>query len=132
MVKSVLSSSDAPFKTRVEVRDHVFYMDEPKELEGQNEGATPMEYLAGSLASCTTITLRMYLDRKGWAFESISVNVINNRSEDRKEVSFDVEVRLKADFDEKQWGRVMHITKACPIHKLLSRGTSISVVLIKE
>ncbi len=131
MVKSILLASDAPYKAKVEVRSHEFYMDEPKELEGQDVGATPMEYLAGSLAACTSITLRMYLDRKKWLFETIEVNVINNRSEDRKTVSFDVEVRVNANFDDKQWARVMHIAKACPVHKLLSKGTDISVVLIK-
>ncbi len=131
MIKAIIKSGDEPFKTLVQVRSHEFIMDEPKDLDGQDTGATPMEYLAGSLASCTTITLRMYLERKEWVFDTIEANVINNRSEDRKTVSFDLEVRVKANFDTTQWGRVMHIIKACPVHKLLSKGTEISVVLIK-
>ena len=50
----------------VEVHSHSVKADEPEERGGHDEGPSPQELLAASLASCTAITIEMYADRKGW------------------------------------------------------------------
>lgn len=49
--------------------------DEPVDNGGQNLGFSPHELLAASLAACTSATLRMYADRKGWDLESLDVRI---------------------------------------------------------
>ena len=44
--------------------DNILIADEPQEMGGKNLGFSPTELLASSLASCTLITLRMYINRK--------------------------------------------------------------------
>lgn len=131
MVRAILKSENAAYKTTVKVRKHTFIMDEPESLNGSDLGATPMEHLAGALASCTTITLRMYLERKGWLFDFIEVEVDKIKSDTGKLTGLDVNVTVKANFDDKQWARVLHISKACPVHKLLAESIDIPVTIHK-
>ena len=52
---------------------NVVIADEPQEMGGKNLGFSPSELLASSLASCTLITLRMYINRKQWNVEEINI-----------------------------------------------------------
>ena len=87
-------------------------------------GLTPGELLTGSLASCTSITLRMYSDRKEWDVQEIIVNVtLNDEEKNNPVLSRTVEV--KGNLNEQEQARLLAIANACPIHKLLSRGIEI-------
>ena len=44
----------------IEVRGHTIVADEPGSMGGDDLGPTPQELIAGALAACTAITLRMY------------------------------------------------------------------------
>lgn len=85
---------------------------------------TPGELLCSSLASCTSITLRMYADRKEWKVEQITVQVTLN-DEDKKNPVMHRVVEIKAEMDDEQQARLLAIANACPVHKLLSRGMEI-------
>ncbi len=52
---------------------NILISDEPQEMGGKNLGFSPFELLASSLASCTLITLRMYIDRKAWDVSELSI-----------------------------------------------------------
>ena len=54
---------------------NIVIADEPQEVGGKNLGFSPSELLASSLASCTLITLRMYVNRKKWEVSEINVKV---------------------------------------------------------
>ena len=58
----------------LKARDHVWNSDEPVEVRGTDQGPTPYELLLGALGACTTLTLRMYADRKGWPLEWVKVD----------------------------------------------------------
>ena len=65
------------FTHTVEIRggDHVLTADEPRKEGGNDEGPSPQELLAASLASCTAITIEMYAKRKGWNIGEVEVDV---------------------------------------------------------
>ncbi|HEY4614508.1 MAG TPA: hypothetical protein VIG75_03500, partial [Citricoccus sp.] len=44
-------------QTRVAVREFAFTVDEPEAVGGRNEAPTPMEYLAGAVGACITVTI---------------------------------------------------------------------------
>ena len=63
------------FETEVEIREHRLIVDETVDDGGKDQGPRPTELLAASLASCTTITLVMYADRKGWDVGAVETAV---------------------------------------------------------
>lgn len=63
------------YLTQINVDQHDLTADEPIEVGGKDLGPDPMNYLCAALGSCTAITLRMYVQRKGWDVPKINVKV---------------------------------------------------------
>lgn len=112
------------YRTQVTTASHTVVADEPAELGGKNTGMNPGELLCGSLAACTSITLRMYTDRKEWPVETIAVDVTLNDENKTNPVLSRV-VTVNGNLDDQQKSRLLSIANACPMHKLLSRGIEI-------
>ena len=79
----VVGTGPQGYYTTIDVGQHSFVADEPVELGGTDRGPTPYDYLLASLGACTSMTLRMYADRKAWPLDSISVRTGSPR-DDRK------------------------------------------------
>ena len=115
--------------TQVSTDGHMGLVDEPVEIGGLNKGPTPYDLLCGALASCTSITLRLYANRKKWNVTRIRVEVRHDK--DYKEVcesceeksqkvdAFERIITLEGDLDDKQKERMLQIANACPVHKTL-------------
>jgi putative redox protein len=86
-----------------------------------------MELLASSLAACTSITLRMYADRKEWDLDSIGVTVDIERNNDLS--TFKRTIDLKGNLTEEQTHKLLDIANHCPIHKILNSSISIHTTL---
>lgn len=116
----------------VTARDHKTYADEPASLGGADLGMAPFEFICAGLGACTNITLRMYVGRKEWAVEHISVDVAYKKSGIGAEMK-DVFVRkitIKSDLDEAQIKRIMQIADKCPVHKMLEATSEIRTQLV--
>jgi putative redox protein len=98
--------------------------DEPESVGGQNKGFNPFELVIAGLASCTIATIKMYLDRKGWAVESIQVKVQLETSDDTEPL-VTKDISIKSDLTPDQLKRIVAVASKCPTHKLLSKGLSI-------
>lgn len=118
------------YRTEIQAGTHTIIADEPEELGGNNEGVSPDELLAASLAACTSITLRMYLDRKGWSVRSIVVDVDIQRDAKNNSSEFIRTIRVEGELDEKQQQRIVYIANACPIHKTLTGTITVTTQLI--
>ena len=64
------------FTHRVDIRQHHVATDEPSEHGGDDDGPSPQELLAASLASCTAVTVEMYAKRKGWDIGPVEVECV--------------------------------------------------------
>jgi uncharacterized OsmC-like protein len=76
-MKNARATRTKGFSHTVEIRggDHVLTADESRKDGGNDEGPSPQELLAASLASCTAVTMEMYAKRKGWDVGGIEVEI---------------------------------------------------------
>jgi putative redox protein len=117
------------FRTDVRAGKHHLVADEPTSVGGTDQGPTPYDLLAAALATCTTMTLKMYASFKKLGLRSTTVRVSHDKihaedcadcesttgkiDEFRRELSFDGEL------SEKEIARLLEIADRCPVHKTL-------------
>ncbi|MEN9302374.1 MAG: hypothetical protein RL264_803 [Bacteroidota bacterium] len=128
IVKSI--TRNAHYRTSISARNHTIIADEPFEENGSDLGMMPTELLAGALASCTSITLRMYADRKEWDVESFEVEVELIRDTASGQTTFLRKVNLIGNLDETQRKRILSIANACPVHKILTGSIQVETILV--
>jgi len=118
------------YRTDVLAGGHALLADEPTALGGQDLGPSPYDLIAAGLGACTSITLRMYADRKGWPLEEVVVRVRHDRLHARDENvnergrldHMDREIELVGDLDDEQRQRLVAIAERCPVHRTLDAG----------
>ena len=125
MVKAVIHK--AHYTTQISSATNTLIADEPISHGGTDKGFTPMELLASSLAACTSITLRMYADRKEWSLESVEVTV--DIEANNTESLFNRVIILKGNLSQEQTDKLLDIANHCPVHKILSNTISIHTTL---
>lgn len=103
--------------------------DEPTQVGGTNLGPTPYDLLTASLGACTSMTLRMYADRKDWPLEAVTVDLRYRKihaqdcekceTDEGKIDHIEREIRLEGDLDQEQRERLLEIADRCPVHQTL-------------
>ena len=112
---------------------HQWAADEPTDLGGTDTGPNPYELLLGALAACTSITLSMYAQRKGWDLQRVDISYEHDRvhakdcedCEDHQRGFIDrivSQVTITGDLDEQQRKRLAEVAAGCPVHKTLEKG----------
>lgn len=119
------------YRTEMKINDHLVIADEPVKIGGKDEGPAPGDLLCMSLASCKAITLRMYVQRKGWKVDliKITVKLVKGSEMETGNNTFYSELQLSGDLSEEQKMRLFEISKACPLHKLLIKPNDIISLL---
>jgi putative redox protein len=107
------------YEHEVEIREHRLIVDEPEDNGGGDQGPTPTELLAASLASCTAITIEMYADRKGWDLGEVEVTADFTEANGDDPAKFTVDIRSPAELTEEQRDRLLTIAHKCPVHRAL-------------
>jgi putative redox protein len=110
--------------------DNIVIADEPQEMGGKNLGFSPSELLAASLASCTLITLRMYINRKQWEVSEINIKIDFEKDAEQNVALFTCKIEVIGEIDEIQKQRLETIANSCPIHKTLTHSIEIKTTLI--
>ena len=117
------------YKTVISSETNQIIADEPISDGGTDLGFSPVELLAGALASCTSITLRMYADRKEWNIDEIKVDVQFSRDTVSNATSFQRVISYVGNLEKAQEERLIAIANACPVHKTLSGSISVETRL---
>ena len=127
----VVKSTVTNYKTIIYAGQHQLHADEPQKMGGQDSAPAPYDYILAGLGSCTTITLKMYADRKGWNLGEITLAL--NFTRDESGVG-QVEriLTISEPIDEHQWERLLDIASKTPVTKTLMAGMSITTRRAEE
>ena len=123
-VTSKIGTND--FKVEISTRDHNLISDEPQDKGGMDSGMTPQELLATSLAACTSITLRIYLNHKGWQVDEILLRVLVIWEPDRKDTIINILLDYKGSLEQDQRDRLLKVANSCTVHKILTNPVTIN------
>ncbi len=118
---------------RVEIQSPsglVVIADEPLEMGGKNLGFSPKELLASALAACTSATVKMYADRKGWDLEEAKVSITLTFVPSENKTLINRDLTFIGKLDETQKSRLLAVANACPIHKMMSNPIEINSQLV--
>ena len=117
------------YYTEVVASGHRLTVDEPESVGGTDRGGTPYDLLLGALGSCTSITLRMYADRKSWPLEEIVVRLSHAKihashcetceTAEGKVDRIEREIELIGELSREQRARLLEIADRCPVHRTL-------------
>ena len=107
---------------------HSFLADEPLPI-GRDNGPTPYDLVLAGLGACTSMTVRMYADRKGWPLERVRVTLRHSRIHAKDCAScestnsfidhIDKDIELSGSLDDTQRQRLLQIARQCPVHRTL-------------
>lgn len=103
----------------VRIRTHDLVLDEPTDLGGTDEGPSPLEMLAASLAGCVAVTIEMYAARKGWDIGGVEIACDFTPSERGCPTRFELVYRLPQTLTDEQVQRLTAIASKCPVHRTL-------------
>jgi uncharacterized OsmC-like protein/alpha/beta superfamily hydrolase len=126
---TVEESGQGKFQQHIQVGAHRLLGDEPASVGGEDTGPSPYQFLLAALGTCTSMTMRMYADRKGWPLEHVRVDLDHDKihatdcadcETDKGKVDvIDRTIRLEGDLDDEQRRRIIEIADKCPVHKTL-------------
>ena len=128
MVKIDAAIGTQHYRVDIKTATNTLIADEPQSIGGEDLGFSPDELLAASLGACTSATLRMYADRKGWTeLKEIAVSVTFSREGGRS--SIQREISFTGDLTEEQRQRLLEIAEKCPVHRTLSNPVAIKTLV---
>ncbi len=121
MAKVQLQLTSRDYLVESKMRHHFAVVDEPVTIGGDDNGATPVEYLYTALGSCVAITLRMYAQRKGWDLGEISVDISQKNVQTESGISqiFVEDISFEKKPTDEQKKRLKEIAGKCPVARII-------------
>ncbi len=132
---TVTETGTGTYTQQITAGHHRLVSDEPQPI-GDDSGPTPYDLLLAALGACTSMTVRMYANRKGWPLERVRVTLRHSRihAEDCADCEtrdgwihhIDRDVELVGDLDDTQRQRLLHIAERCPVHQTLTSEVDVA------
>ncbi|MGB8330039.1 MAG: alpha/beta fold hydrolase [Polyangiales bacterium] len=136
----VIEGKTTGFAQRIRTRDLTFTADEPLDKGGTNLGPNAYDLLLASLGACTSMTLKLYADRKEWPLEAVRVTLRHDRvhAKDCKDCEkatgmidvIEKKIELQGELSEEQRSRLLDISAKCPVHRTLLNEMKIRSELV--
>jgi len=136
MAGVVIVRSQEGLRQEITAGRHRLTADEPVAGGGQDAGPDPYALFLSALGACTSMTLRLYAQRKGWALEEVTVELSHAKVHARdcadcEDATGIVDriarrIRLRGRLDATQVARLAEIARRCPVHKTLVAGVRVA------
>ena len=120
------------YQQSVRIGSHHLIADEPISAGGSDAGPAPYDYLLAALGSCTSMTLRMYAERKAIQLSAISVELTHEKIDTESTGKIDHITRritLTGELSPEQRQRMLEIANKCPVYRTLSGSIRIDSLL---
>jgi len=111
------------YQQDIAIGRHRLLADEPVAVGGADAGPNPYDLLKAALGACTSMTLRMYAERKSLPLARVSVAVTHAKI-DGQDV-FTRDITLDGELDAAARQRLLEIANRCPVHKTLAGSARI-------
>ena len=120
---SVSENGRGRYQQTVRAGQHQLLADEPKSMGGEDAGPAPFDYLLAALGACTSMTLRMYAERKELPLDKVEVELCHERIEVDGQLCDRIRRRitLHGDLSSEQRQRMLEIAGKCPVARTLGQ-----------
>ena len=140
------------FLRGIQAGRHTWLADEPVRMGGSDLGPDPYALLLSSLGACTSMTIRMYANRKGMKLDDVVVDLVHRREtlpagstgsaessstagaashgSTQTEDVFERQITLKGELSDAERQRLLEIADKCPVHKTLTGRIRITTQLV--
>jgi uncharacterized OsmC-like protein/fermentation-respiration switch protein FrsA (DUF1100 family) len=126
----VRETRNSKFQQTITTGPHRLLADEPVAAGGEDTGPGPYDFLLAGLGACTSMTMRMYADRKSLPLERVTVTLKHQKihAEDCAECEtkagmldqIDRVIAMEGALDAEQRKKLMEIADKCPVHRTLT------------
>jgi uncharacterized OsmC-like protein/fermentation-respiration switch protein FrsA (DUF1100 family) len=126
----VRETRNSKFQQSVAVGPHRLIADEPVAAGGEDTGLAPYDFLLTALGACTSMTMRLYAERKALPLDRVTVTLNHSKiyardcaeCETREGMldQIDRVIAMEGTLDADQRKRLMEIADKCPVHRTLT------------
>jgi putative redox protein len=126
----VRETRQSKFQQMVSIGPHRLLADEPIAAGGEDTGPGPYDFLLAGLGACTSMTMRLYADRKSLPLQRVTVTLKHSKihAEDCAECEtkagmldqIERTIAMEGALDAEQRGKLMEIADKCPVHRTLT------------
>lgn len=127
---TVQETGNGHFQQRVTAGRHTFIADEPVGIGGLDSGPGPYDFLLAGLGACTSMTMRMYAERKALPLDRVTVQLKHSRIYARDCAECETKdgmisrikrvITIEGALDAEQRSKLMEIADKCPVHRTLT------------
>jgi len=126
----VRETRNGKFQQTVSVGPHRLLADEPVSAGGDDTGLAPYDFVLAGLGACTSMTMRLYAERKALPLERTTVTLRHSKihAEDCAECEtktgmldqIERVITMEGPLDTEQRKKLMEIADKCPVHRTLT------------
>ncbi|MDA9434210.1 bifunctional alpha/beta hydrolase/OsmC family protein [Bradyrhizobium sp. CCBAU 51627] len=126
----VQETRKSKFNQTITVGPHHLVADEPKAAGGDDAGPGPYDFLLAGLGACTSMTMRLYADRKSLPLDRVTVTLKHSKiyakdcaeceTRDGMLDQIERDIAMEGSLDAEQRRKLMEIADKCPVHRTLT------------